>query len=154
MATGLPDYYRGIDVTYQTLSELMNRPKYGAAQRVVGSITATASTKVSLGAVSGKGMIYGGFVAAFDTLTQDMGLVYIEIDGALYGAWSFVNINFWGLYGEHSYPFYMLRYDDADFRYSVGISSGLTFETSFEVFYEEQYGRTPTVHFQFNYALV
>lgn len=143
-----------IDIAAQNLAEIINRPKYGAAQRVVGSITATASTKVSLGSVSGKGMIYGGFIAAYDTQTQALGLVYIEIDGVVFAAWTFNSINGWKLYEEHSYPFYMLQYDDSGFFYTVGISRGLTFETSFEIFYEEQYGRTPAVHFQVNYAVI
>lgn len=143
-----------IDIAAQNLAEIMNRPKYGAAQRVVGSITAPASTKVSLGSVSGKGMIYGGFIAVVHDLTQENSLVYIEIDGDVFAGWLLSSINHWGLNVENCYPFYMLRYDNAAFQYSVGISGGLTFETGFEVFYEDVYGRTPIVHFQFNYALV
>ena len=33
MASGLPDYYRGVDVAYQALSEMIVRPKYGGVVR-------------------------------------------------------------------------------------------------------------------------
>jgi len=154
MASGLPDYNSAINLALQTLSEITNRPKYGAAQRVVGSVAATASTQISLAQVSGKGQIYGGFISSLGTATQVLDYVDIEIDGVVFAGWTLNAIFYWNLMTQSAYPFHILRYDDKDFTYSVGVQPFLTFETSFEIFYEETYGRTPTIAYQISYAVV
>ena len=43
MASGLPDFHRGVDVALQSLAEVTNRPKYGAATYSSGNKTVSAS---------------------------------------------------------------------------------------------------------------
>ena len=57
MASGLPDYYNGVDVTYQTLAEIINRPKYGAGQRSTAAVAVDASAETTLITITGKGMV-------------------------------------------------------------------------------------------------
>lgn len=154
MATGLPDYYRGIDVTYQTLSELMNRPKYGAAQSISAGFVVTPSAETEITTVSGQGMIYGGMLGVIATDQIWVDVPILKIDGVEISIANFYTINDFRMYPEKSYPFYMLRFDDVLYRYAVGISSGMTFETGFDVLYEEGAGRTLSVSLRVIYALV
>ena len=154
MATGLPDYYKGMDVTYQTLSELINRPKYGAAQSVNASVVATANDKKTIVTVSGKGMIYGGTLGIIATNFIWNDAPILSIDGVEIAGANFYTINDFRMYHENSFPFYMLRYEDVLYRYAVGVSSGMTFETGFAVVYEETAGRTPYLACLVIYALI
>lgn len=154
MASGLPDYKRGIDLALQSLAELIIRPKNGAAQLLAADVEVTASDKTPIGSFGGKGMIYGGLLYFTSTSTQDGSIPILSIDGV-----EITDLNFWDLkqFGadvENAYPFYVRRYDDANFIYCVGISGGITFETGFELLYDEKKGKTPTVYCKVLFALI
>lgn len=154
MATGLPDYYRGIDVTYQTLSELMNRPKYGAANVAYGELVVTASAETVIVTVNGKGMVYGGVVALDHTSTQSLGIPRLYVDGSIVADSALTFLNKYGLDVENSYGIYLRVFDETNFVYGAGFSRGITFETSIEVRYREVNGSTPSVAVLLVYALI
>jgi len=83
MAHGLPDWYRGVDIAYQALSELITRPTYGGAIGSSGSKTVYANNTVTLINISGQGMIYGIYVRVSHTATQRDSGVRLELDSNL-----------------------------------------------------------------------
>jgi len=154
MATGLPDYYRGVDVAYQALSQMVVRPKYGGGLIASGSIEVVANVQTNLVAIDGKGMIYGGTVWLDYTLTQANSRVLLGVEGVAITDLSFLRLNEYHINKPASLPVFIQRYDPISFIYSVGISYGVTFESSCIVNYLEQHGTTPTVHYRLIYALI
>lgn len=154
MTRGLPDYYRGVDIAYQALAQMIVRPKYGGGLATWGSAVVTANAETTLITVSGKGMIYGGVVFLDHTSSQKTGIARLKADGNLLADMSFEGMNKHNIINPWSYPFYLLKFDEANFVYTVATSFGLTFETNFELAYFEQEGETPTVRFDICYALI
>lgn len=154
MVSGLPDYYRGVDVAYQALAQMIVRPKYGGALLAWGSRTVTASVQNTLVGIGGKGMIYGGAVWLDYTLTQGSSQVWLGIDTFTVSNLSFTRLIQYGIDKPRSWPVSLLKLDSVNHVYSVGISYGITFETQVVLAYYEQNGFTPTVHYRLVYALL
>lgn len=154
MSHGLPDFYRGVDIAYQALAELINRPKYGGAVGSQGAVTVTASGITTLLAISGKGMTYGGYVTLDHTSTQAQSLVRLEIDGNLILRNSFLGLVVMEINDPYGYPLAIKKYDNTNFIYGVLIASGITFETSLVLKYEEAHGAAPLINYNQIYALV
>lgn len=154
MASGLPDYFSGVDIAYQNLSEMINRPKYGGALLAWGSKTVTANVQNTLCGIVGKGMIYGGAVWFDYTLPQADSQVWLGIDGYTITNLSFERLLIYGLKHPRSWPVSLLHCDQVNQIYSVGISYGITFETQLVLAYYEQNGTTPTVHYRLIYTLI
>lgn len=142
MASGLPDYYRGV------------RPRYGGARIVSDSKQVTKNIQTNLVAISGRGMTYGGAVWLDYTLTQANSRVLLGCEGVAITDLSFLRLNDYGIDQTKTLPVSLNRYDPISFIYSVGISYGITFESSLILNYLEQHGTTPTVHFRLVYALI
>lgn len=154
MAHGLPDYYRGIDVAYQALAELTNRPKYGGANYVSGFKDVTANAATVLVEMLGKGMVYGGTVWLDAALTQANSEVWLVVDGIGISNISFYELLQYNMTKQRSTVLTLNKFDGINFIYSVGISYGITFETKIGLTYFETYGRVVRVHFRFMYALI
>lgn len=154
MASGKNDYYRGVDVSYQALAQMIVRPKYGGALLAWGSETLTANIQNTLCGINGKGMIYGGVVWLDYTLTQAQSEVWLGIDGYTLTNLSFLRLKDYSIQQPRSWPVTLLKYDGTEFIYSVGISYGITFETQLVLAYYEKNGFTPTVHYRLVYALI
>lgn len=161
MPHGLPDYYRGVDIAYQALAQLMIRPTYGAAKCKAGYKDVTAWVETELCSVTSKGMIYGGAVFVKYDSTQRKGRPFLIIDGVTFLGETFENMKVYGFDKVHSMPLYLLKYsenepiaDEDVFIYTVGISPGYTFETGFSLNYEENHGDSLAVNYQVLYALV
>lgn len=142
MASGTPDYF-------QTVREV-----YGTASVAGYSKTATANAERQLVLVTGKGVIYGGALILSSANSQKNSFPILRIDGVKISWTSFYSMNFYNYYVKGCYPFYLLVYDEKNFNYSVGISGGLTFESSFEIAYDEKHGDTPTVLARPVYAII
>lgn len=154
MAAGLPDYFRGVDIALQALSEVIVRPKYGGIQSVSGHGTVGANIETLLAEVSGRGMLYGGFLRLEYTSSQKNGAFYLYVDGEWPGLASFEELNKFGITVEHSYPVYIRKYDDTSFIYCVAVSHGITFESSFKLTYVEADSTTPEIWYRVIYALI
>jgi len=154
MVSGHEDYYRGIDIAYQELSEQIVRPKYGGA--ILGPALAEvgALETTSLLEISGKGMIYGGVLWIDYTSTQQDSIVYLWVDGAKLLGFSFENMMRFNIIKPRSYPFTINVYNNIDFVYACGFSYGVTFETSLEITYREMHNTTPSVNVNLVYALI
>lgn len=142
MAHGMPDYNRDV------------RPKYGAAQVAWRNITAVANSLNALVEISGKGVIYGGLLALYGYETQQISTPHLTVDGTIIAQVSFQSYNRYNMTVENCFPFYLLKYDNVAFIYALGISSMMTFESSFKVEYDENDGGTPTVWCRVIYALI
>lgn len=154
MASGRPDYFRGVDITYQTLGEIINRPKYGGSNYDEGGITVAADGITDLLTVAGKGMIYGGVLLIDHGASVARGKVQLVIDGDLMSGMGFDYLNSHSIIVPRVYPVYLLKFDDVNFVYAVGISHGITFETSFVMRFAEADSQTPSPDYKLIYALV
>lgn len=154
MASGLPDYHRGVDIKLQSLSELTSRPKYGAAKGILSSRGVTASAGTYLVEVLGKGMIYGGSVWLDYTSTQANSELWVVCDDEAINALSFFRLKEYGIDDPRNSPVSVNKFDGTNHVYSVGISYGITFEESLRLLYWEKYGKTPVVHYHLVYALI
>jgi len=154
MSSGLPDFYRGIDVAFQSLGQIINRPKYGGAVQSAGSVVVTASVQTQIISVLGKGMVYGGILFLDYTSTQRDSFPVLLVDGVNINPVTFTNLNKYGVNIPRAYSIAMAVYNDVDFIYSVQFSYGITFESSVSIEYQEEHGTTPVVASQLTYALI
>jgi hypothetical protein len=154
MSHGLPDWYRGVDIAYQALSEMIVRPKYGGCQIASGNTVVTASDETDLVTVSGKGMIYGGMIYLDAAATQKNSVPRLHIDGAAIFGLSFLTQNDWGFDTQYLRPAFLQLYDNAAFKYATSFGYGITFETSVKLSFIESHGATPTVFYFLHYAVI
>lgn len=154
MSHGLPDFYRGVDIAYQALSEMIARPKYGVAHGIQGQVKVTKNAETTLVTVSGKGMLYGGFVWLDHDASQKACRVNIYTDGNRLTYRMFWELEKYNLIAEHAPVAYLLKCDETEFIYCVGLSYGYTFEESLVVKYSEEAGGTPMVLCELAFALV
>lgn len=154
MASGLPDHYRGVDVAYQALAQMIVRPKYGGALLESGSEAVGANTSVLLALGLGKGMIYGGNVWLDAAASQANSEVQLTIDGVIITTLSFLRLNEYRIVNPRTSVVTLNRYDPVSHIYSVGISYGVTFETYVMLVYKETHGNTPTAHYRLVYSLI
>lgn len=154
MASGRPDYFKGVDLTYQSLAQIINRPKYGGALTTIGGVVVTANERTALTTVAGKGMLYGGVLFLGHTGSQKTAYPLLEVDGELIAHMKFETLMELGIDKPLSYPLFLLVYDDVGFEYCVAVMQNVTFETGFNLIYDEREGETPTVYFHVCYALV
>lgn len=135
MAKGAQDWVARTDLLLQTLSELIVRYKYGAAQVLDSSLVTTTTGFKTLLNVSGKGIVYGGYVYAHKTgidLSGDS--LRITIDGTLVPGESFEILLLAGLDKPTGFK-YLLQYDTVNGRFTVGIRGDITFESSLKIEY-------------------
>ena len=154
MVHGLPDYYRGVDIAFQALSEMIVRPRYGKAEILSVQKVVTPNVATLIDEVYGQGMLYGGNAYLDYTSDQGQGGFMLTVDGKIIADLRFDYLLEQGLLGKHSYGLYLVKYDPTNFIYTVGIMPGITFEEHFKVYYRERDGKTPTVYARVLYALV
>lgn len=154
MSTGLPDFYRSVDVAQQSLEVVTNRPKYGGGVLSAGQLTTTGSSLNSLVAIEGRGMVYGGSIWLDHTSTQANSEVWLSIDGLRIASMSLFRLKEYNVVDPGKAVITINKFDSVNKIYSVGISYGLTFETDLGLLYNEKHGTTPTVHFRIIYTLL
>jgi len=154
MAHGLPDWYRGVDIAYQALAEIINRPKYGECDSVSFSGNAWQSSEKTIATVTGKGVTYGGYVFSNPDVSQKNDIIRVYVDGSLVANASFYILQAYNINSEYTAIAYLKKYDDAGFVYVVGISAFITFESLFQLAYLEQHGNQPLYGGRLNYALI
>jgi len=154
MASGLPDYYRGVDVAYQALAQMTVRPMYGKAVLASGSKVVAANGGTYLVAVFGKGMLYGGTVWLDYTLPQGNSEMQLWTEEVYILSLSFVRMLQYRITNPVSSVIYLNKYDTVNHIYSAGIGGGITFESYLALAYLEEHGFTPTVHYRLLYALL
>ncbi len=154
MASGLPDFFRSVDVAKQSLAELTNRPKFGGGILSAGQMTVTVGVLNNLVQIIGKGMVYGGSIWLDYTSTQSNSEVWLGIDGVNIEGLSFVRLKDYSVVRPGSAVITLNKFDSDNYVYSVGISYGLTFESRLDLKYNEEHNTTPTVHYRIIYTLI
>ncbi len=156
MGSGAPDHQiqARSNIIQQDLTRLVQRPSYGGAQVSNGSVGFAGGANPTITAISGKGIIYGGFLTSIGSVSQRLDTVRLDIDGTQISLETFRNHQLWGVDQEHSKVTYILKYDNTDFIYTVGLSGGITFETSFTVIYKNNTATLTSLHWEFLFALV
>lgn len=142
MASGLPDFYRGM------------RPQYGGTIYKEGSEAVLPDAATGLALASGKGMLYGGVVWLDAAETQADSEIRLIIDDEYISNLSFIRMLDYGMTKPGSWLLYLNKFDAINNIYSVGMGFGVTFEDWMLLTYRENYGRTPTVHWRFCYAML
>lgn len=154
MTAGLPDFYRGVDIAYQALSEMIVRPKYGGAVQSSGNTACPGNYITTLASIIGKGVLYGGTVWLDHTLTQANSELLLVIDSTFLYSPSFFRMSDYGVSNPRSSILSMNVFDSVNHIYSIGLSYGITFESHLAVAYWEKHGTEPTVHYNFVYGLI
>lgn len=154
MAKGTEDWVRRIDISIQSTAEVDNRIKNGAADVLTFAGLADASTTKTLGTVTGKGMVYGGFIASQGVDIQHDDYLSLVIDGTTIYIPTFEQSVAWNQIRPNGPVLYLTIFDEVLFRYAMMVGPGVTFETSFVIRYTEAHGRTPAVSVGLMYALV
>jgi len=142
MASGLPDYFRAV------------RPRYGAAKSVMGSKTLTAHSENTLVSISGKGMLYGGNMRFDGVLLDRWDVIHLYIDNVLFYQTNFYSLNLAKYTIPGTNAIFIQSYNEVEGLYSIGVSSGYTFESCFKFSITENRGNTPDVFYNIFYALI
>ena len=143
-----------VDILSQTLAEVIVRSKYGVATPEPFSGYVTANTKNEIITISGKGVIYGLVVYVQGTDIQRNDYLSYDIDGATYDDVSF---EYFMLFNDVLVPGvlgWLGCYDEVNYRYSIHVGTGITFEQYSKLYYTETHGRTPLVFGIAYYALI
>ncbi len=142
MAAGTPDYYRTI------------RQSFGGAKTVTSFKAVTANDETILTVITGKGIIYGGYIWVDHTVSQKDSKLIIVVDGEKISMETFANLNAHHIDRDHAYTVYMRKYDEENYIYVAAVSSGITFEENFAIDYYEAHGETPVLHWRVFYTLL
>ena len=153
MATGYPDWVTPISIVAQALAELVNRPAYGVPKTLFFGETVAPNTFKLVGSVTGKGMMYGGFIAWSSAGECKNTEIELYLDGVLairYGPAALLQA---GLLNNGSCYIYLLNYDDVNKEFSIGFSYPITFETSLAVYIDTYNDANHSVTMRLLYAL-
>lgn len=135
MTRGGPDWFKGWEA-FGTGVRLRVFPAYGGAIRATGTIVTPATEYKTLVSITGLGIIYGGFIwvdADTDHETDDVDLL---IDDVTVCHLTFREAAKFNLDHPNAAPLWIAARDPFLFRYSMGISPGMTFDESVKVNYK------------------
>ena len=156
MTHGRPDFTSSINITGQDLLEVIERPKYGSAQFAHYDDYIMRGGFDRLFVIAGTGMIYGGVIKH----TGPYGPNHIEIDVFIdysdVEQLTIYTLNDWQVEAKNMLPVWEQYYNTTQRKYIQGISSGITFEESFELQVANHYssGATDTIEAHLIYALI
>lgn len=147
-----------LNIKTQDLAEIINRPKYGAAEIASNTVHLTTTATTTLFTISGKGMIYGGILYSYDSDINPVDRIsafadYTPPEESIFNE-SWKNLVDRGVFLEHALPLYLLRYDTVTPWYVVAFSHGITFESDFTVKYTAQDATDRELFWRVVYALV
>ncbi len=143
-----------IDVNAQSLAEIINRPKYGGTQIGTYSNAAIGSGSITMIEVSAKGLLYGGWCFVDGTDTRKDDTINMYLDGNLINTVSFATLLDRNQIKLLSDFCYILKYDETDFEYCVGLPQGITFETHFRLDYTHGGGANVALSSDIYYATI
>ena len=128
--------------------------RHGSVKQKSFSVTVLPNVTTELCSATGKGIIYGGFIYVLKYSSAYLDEPRIEIDNLMFDAICFYLLDNYNICHPTAYPFIMLKYDENNYDYAVGISKGITFEKKLRILYSEHHGDTPEVKGFLNYALL
>lgn len=139
-----PDGMQHVNIAAQDIAELTQRPKYGALTLAYFTGLISAVSMVTLYTISGKGMIYGGFVFSASTIaSHSSDGIYCIVDGFALQAFSFLDQNNREFNSNWTDMMYIKKFDDINWKYSLCFSHGITFESQIQIkYYNSQVSNT------------
>lgn len=143
-----------LNLKAQDLSEIINRPKYGGALQSSATVNLTASGENVFVTVSGKGILYGGFIMSLDSNIQTLDEPRIYLDGQLLSRWSWDSLKTYGLIQPDASIISLLVYDTTSPVYTAVLRYGITFESSISLRYWCTTATSRYLTYSLLYALV
>lgn len=142
MASGMADFER------------MIRPKYGKPQHMPFIGTVYKGQYNDLFTITGKGVIYGGFIYVYGESSQKDSIVHPYIDEDQYSNITFEEFLALNLCTVYSAPLYLTEFDDVNSKYTLCFSPGITFEKKIQLKYLEDTGDDAVCAIHLFYALI
>lgn len=143
-----------LNLKAQDLAEIINRPKYGAAQLLSGTASC-AYQYTTLFSISGKGIVYSGrFSLTGVTETHLEDFLRLTVDGNQIVSPELQYLFALNLVHPYDDIFYITLYDNTGYNYSVSVTPLITFEASLSVEWYNRQLTTRNVDYSFAYALV
>lgn len=144
-----------MNVKAQDLAEVINRPKYGACNLAIHDTTITAPGDTELYTVTGKGIVYGGYLTVYlageSHAVDTMSLV---IDGTTMAVEDPMFLNIYGLTKHPASFFTLVMYDETNWYYSLIFANNITFETSVSIHWQTITTDNCKIRSELLYALV
>lgn len=104
--------------------------------------------------ISAQGMVYGGFVASANDVSHKDDIVRVTVDNTIVFQLPFSSLINTGQDAPDMTFCRLMRYDDTDFDYGVGIRPNFTFESGFNVAYDNNEADTTWVVSHIFYATI
>ena len=133
MVSGFKDWDVPVNISAQTLDQIINRPKYGGSVSINTTVLNLGIGTTSLLTVSGTGMIYAGFLFADCDALNNQLKYELKIDGTTIQSIDMLDLFNFAKPGPNSSPFSIALFDEVNFHYTVHFKYGFTFESSFEI---------------------
>lgn len=130
------------------------RPVHGAIRHYSGSTIMIPDTPYRLINIEGKGIIYGGTMYADDTASSANSGFYAVVDGQTLFTQSFASMLMLGVHTPLTHPMYLICFDETNYLYVVGLFPNITFEESFQIWFDEQHTRSPVATRDIMYSLI
>lgn len=118
----------------QELSELINRFKYGAPDVSSFADSVLAGNTEEIFSVAAKGQIYSAYVNLESTGSLALASVESQLDAQSMEAITLADMMERQLVLGTKHPVVLTRYDDVNYKYTVMIMPGFTFESGCEIY--------------------
>lgn len=149
-----PDYRGNIDLATQSLAEIINRPKYGKAERCFFDIDAKPNQVQTIASAFGRGMLYNYGIWIDYTSSQAYSEVQLFVDDEQITGLTIVDGLRTNLSQPGAFPIIVTVYDDLNHLYRILGTVPITFETSCVLKYYEKHVTTPPLIGEMIFALV
>ena len=125
------DRDRNTNIVGQDLAQVIQRPKYGHGMDVEYSDIIAEGDSDDIISIAGTGVVYGGTVLLNSVGDTDYFYLTPELDGAAFGFSSPSGLNYWQVISPAEYIMYEKYYSEHWGKYIIGLTGGVTFETSY-----------------------
>lgn len=143
------------NLSVQDLDFLTVRPAYGAAEVEAGSQAISYSTTYTVVSISGRGVIYFGWIFTPGATAANQETMEVWVDGVKVLSSDMLTIYQNEMFTPGSGLLYVVGWDREHTRYRVCFTPGLTFEATFELKIKGSYlGITPDYSWNVIYALI
>lgn len=143
------------NLSVQDLDFLTVRPAYGAAEVEEGSQAISYTTTYTVVSISGRGVIYFGWIYTGHPTMGNQEAIYVEVDGVEVLSTSLLGVYQNEMFAPGSGLLYIVGWDRHNTRWRACFTPGLTFETTFELKIKgSMLGITPDYSWDIIYALI
>jgi hypothetical protein len=154
MVTGYPDYQRNINLAAQSADQLIQRPKYGAAQIMAGQDTIASGVLSTIASLTVRGIIYGGYISTQALVDASSSVITLIIDGVTVFLDSYENLNTRKIIDIYQDYLYLSKYSSIPYSYAVVFSPDTTFESSIIIKLKNNIAASMTYSFNFIYSTI